>query len=96
MSANMVGLPAGWKAYGSDEGIYYYNEHTDETSWNSPLSQHYEKLFRKCVEADAKKGNHAVSLASRLAKHHEDASRRNRPVSSHGGPQEKTRKKSSL
>ena len=31
-----VGLPPNWWAYTSDNGTYYYNEITKETTWDKP------------------------------------------------------------
>ena len=33
---SQVGLPPNWWAYTSDDGTYYYNELTQETTWDKP------------------------------------------------------------
>ena len=36
---SQVGLPPNWWAYTSDDGTYYYNEITQETTWDKPANK---------------------------------------------------------
>ena len=39
-------MPLGWKAIQKKNGdMYYFNEHTKQTSWDHPLDLIYRKKF---------------------------------------------------
>ena len=96
MASNKVGLEEGWAAYDTEDGNqYFYNSATDTTSWESPNKLYYEGVYNDCVQRDVAKGAHVLSVASRLAKHHEDKATLGRPRTSHG-KSEKARKHAHL
>eukprot|EP00736_Rhodelphis_marinus_P008520 Rmarinus@m.25642 len=76
VEAMALPLPAGFTVHEDDEGSpYYYNEATDETSWNHPLVPSVQELCRRLKEKD-RTIEHTYRTVAELALLQDSASER--------------------